>query len=383
MQGYNRDDNNYHQGHRPLPSPAEPTQPLQGRRSLPKPPISSVSLKEDLPPSRSGRALPPVPGIPTPGGDNGQRRALPVSPQLVSNSRHHETPVVTISTAQASPVSVSSPRDRSYEQWARPDIHVSHLESDNHRYADDSHLSTIPIPAYPRPHDEIDGRGTPTQTTWLEDAHNRTSPDSQMLARGLETRPFPDSLLSAHSPITPIPAAPDAHRHDATHIHRESFTSSRSSIFDGPESSEKFSFPDAHPHRQASTRSSLRPSVISTSRQSTELSPSWGDQPQAPSAWVERKLQIHQSHRNEMYDDESMFRPESQYDDEEEWDEEEEAEVDENQFFNRALLSEMALQVKDKVNKSRHTKAGIAWVGSFTGRDIVVSTTPCLGSLPN
>lgn len=73
-----------------------------------------------------------------------------------------------------------------------------------------------------------------------------------------------------------------------------------------------------------------------------------------------------------MYDDESVFRPDSQYDDEDEWDEEEEVEVDESQFFNRALLSEMALQVKDKVNKGRHTKAGIAWVGSFTGRDIVV-----------
>jgi hypothetical protein len=36
-------------------------------------------------------------------------------------------------------------------------------------------------------------------------------------------------------------------------------------------------------------------------------------------------------------------------------------------------LSEMAVQVKDKVTMGRHTKAGIAWVGSFTGRDIVVS----------
>jgi hypothetical protein len=104
-----------------------------------------------------------------------------------------------------------------------------------------------------------------------------------------------------------------------------------------------------------------------------ELSPSWNDQAQPPSAWVERKLQIHQSHRAELYDDESVFRPESQYEDEEEWDEEEDVEVDESRFFNRALLSEMAVQVKDKVAMGRHTKAGIAWVGSFTGRDVVVS----------
>jgi hypothetical protein len=164
-------------------------------------------------------------------------------------------------------------------------------------------------------------------------------------------------------------------RHDSNHLHRGSLNSSRSSVNDGLDSGERLAFPDAQPHRHTSTRSSLRPSVISTSRPSTELSPSWGEQPQAPSAWVERKLQIHQSHRNETYDDESLFRPESQYDEEEEWDEEEEAEVDESQFFNRALLSEMALQVKDKVTKSRHTKAGIAWVGSFTGKDIVVSRT--------
>jgi hypothetical protein len=34
----------------------------------------------------------------------------------------------------------------------------------------------------------------------------------------------------------------------------------------------------------------------------------------------------------------------------------------------------MAVQVKDKVAKGRHTKAGIAWVGSFTGRDVIVSS---------
>lgn len=47
--------------------------------------------------------------------------------------------------------------------------------------------------------------------------------------------------------------------------------------------------------------------------------------------------------------------------------------MDESRFFNCALMSEMAVQLKDRVAKGRHTKAGIAWVGSFTGRDVVVS----------
>jgi hypothetical protein len=53
--------------------------------------------------------------------------------------------------------------------------------------------------------------------------------------------------------------------------------------------------------------------------------------------------------------------------------EEEEVEVNEIRFFQPAYLSEAALQLRDRVERSRQTKAGIAWVGAFTGRDIVVS----------
>ena len=110
---------------------------------------------------------------------------------------------------------------------------------------------------------------------------------------------------------------------------------------------------------------------------SADLSPSWAQQSHPPAHWVERKLQIHQSHRDELYDDESSIQRASTYEDEEEYpDEEDEVEeVNESQFFNPAFMSEMAVQVKDKVVKGRHVKAGITWVGSFTGRDIVVSSS--------
>ena len=128
------------------------------------------------------------------------------------------------------------------------------------------------------------------------------------------------------------------------------------------------------PQRHVSQSSSRGPSILS-SRQSIALSPSWAEQTQEPSAWVQRKLQIHQSHDDEDYDDVSgagisiYDHEEDDYDAEQE----EEAEVHESRFFQPAFLSEAALQLRDRVERRRQTKAGINWQGSFTGRDIVVS----------
>lgn len=137
-------------------------------------------------------------------------------------------------------------------------------------------------------------------------------------------------------------------------------------------------FPEAQPYspqRQASITSSINPqSIASDNRRSTDLSPSWAQQSQPPAHWVERKLQIHQSHRRGDDDDDFYYDDEDEYE-EEEWDEEEEAEVNEIRFFQPAFLSEAALQLRDRVERRRHTKAGIAWVGSFTGRDVVVSVS--------
>ncbi|EIW72389.1 hypothetical protein TREMEDRAFT_10950, partial [Tremella mesenterica DSM 1558] len=130
--------------------------------------------------------------------------------------------------------------------------------------------------------------------------------------------------------------------------------------------------PDSH-QRRPSENSSLHPlSIISASsdqRRSNDLSPSWAQQSQEPAHWVQQKLRIHHSHLE--HDDESSIQ---QDDEAEEWEEdEEEVEVNESQFFNPAFISEMALQVKDKVSRGRHVKAGITWVGSFTGRDVVTA----------
>lgn len=105
-------------------------------------------------------------------------------------------------------------------------------------------------------------------------------------------------------------------------------------------------------------------------RRSSELSPSWAEQSQHPSHWVERKLRIHQGREDPIVEDEAAAY-ETGYSDEE-WEGEAE-EMNEIRFFQPALLSESALQLRDRVERRRHLKGGIAWVGSFTGRDIVVS----------
>jgi len=91
-------------------------------------------------------------------------------------------------------------------------------------------------------------------------------------------------------------------------------------------------------------------------------------------------LQIHQSHVEDEYydDDEEGYRRPSTYEEDilDEYDDDEDPEaeeVNEIRFFQPAFLSEAALQLRDRVERRRQMKAGIAWVGSFTGRDIVVS----------
>ncbi|WWC58812.1 uncharacterized protein I303_101356 [Kwoniella dejecticola CBS 10117] len=134
------------------------------------------------------------------------------------------------------------------------------------------------------------------------------------------------------------------------------------------------------PQRQSSITSSLHPASISsrhTGRSvASALSPSWAAQTQQPSNWVSRKLQIHQSHRSPFEDEETgepRLYEDDNWDDEDEEEDEEELDVNEIRFFQPAFVSEMALQLRDKVERGRHIKAGIAWVGSFTGKDIVTT----------
>ena len=121
--------------------------------------------------------------------------------------------------------------------------------------------------------------------------------------------------------------------------------------------------PIPHPAVQAHRRqSSIDPAP---------LSPSWGQQASSsnpPARWVQTKLELHQTgvgdgyyadDGTEMYDDDDLA--------------ESEEEANEMNFFNPALLSHVSVQLKDKVKRGRHIKGGIPWVGSFTGRDLIVS----------
>lgn len=103
-----------------------------------------------------------------------------------------------------------------------------------------------------------------------------------------------------------------------------------------------------------------------TSRPSV-LAPSWSEQTQEPTRWVQTKLLLHQA--GGYYDDEGG----GIYDDYASQNEEEIEEVNEIRFFNPAFLSEAAVQLRDRVSRGHHVKAGITWVGTFTGRDLVVS----------
>jgi len=53
------------------------------------------------------------------------------------------------------------------------------------------------------------------------------------------------------------------------------------------------------------------------------------------------------------------------------WEEEEEEE-DESRFVNVSLLSNIAMQLRDKVPRGAHVKGSIPYPNSFTGKDIVV-----------
>ena len=55
---------------------------------------------------------------------------------------------------------------------------------------------------------------------------------------------------------------------------------------------------------------------------------------------------------------------------------EEEEEEDELRFVNVSLLSNIAMQLRDKVPRGVHVKGSIPYPNSFTGKDIVVSLSP-------
>lgn len=54
---------------------------------------------------------------------------------------------------------------------------------------------------------------------------------------------------------------------------------------------------------------------------------------------------------------------------------EDDEEEDDESYTNYALLSHLAVLLRDKVSKSKHIKGSIPYPNAFTGKDIVVCTT--------
>lgn len=65
--------------------------------------------------------------------------------------------------------------------------------------------------------------------------------------------------------------------------------------------------------------------------------------------------------------------PDPRDEDDELWEEPDEIGADE--FINCALLSHLAVHLRDKVPRGTHVKGSIPYTGAFTGKDIVVSGT--------
>lgn len=270
-------------------------------------------------------------------------------------------------------------------------------------------------------HASEDGRRTPTLANWTDDLEPPNLANLHIERRPRTTSQTTIGAVDAGLPSTPTSAPHRMLHHQRSLLDESSSSSAPRDVYfpvphlsvphsaaDGSSSSQQSmysnrstpygsdvslpihsqrsspaSFPEAGqsaPRRQSSQASSMRPSIASSDRRiSAALSPSWQAIAQPPSSWVQTKLQIHQSHVDgeEYYDDDGSLRRDSAYEDDiiNEYGEEEDEdveEVNEIRFFQPSFLSEAALQLRDRVQRSRQMKAGIAWVGSFTGRDIVV-----------
>ncbi|WVN89138.1 uncharacterized protein L203_104354 [Cryptococcus depauperatus CBS 7841] len=390
-----------------LPEPAglssRPEGP-RGSRALPKPPnIPSAQPVDENPPLLRGAGYADVP--PPRGKLHSFRQPSTGSYSSTSLDTRSATPSSyghgsealfdpSVSSEQSTYETTNySASHSTHESRARkpPDLTISGLDDWEgllvpERYG--NHFSEQNIRALKTPDLEINSRrATPTQNSWLDGVahekkyqHNRdrsvsavtmkADGESVITPRGerLEGEElFPSTLEKSIEGLYSTHPIQDnscitRHGPGARHDLITSLDSTTSPVTPIPS------------HARHTSSSSLLSPI--SQLDSADLSPSWTSQTQTPSHWVERKLQIHQSHRNSTsLDTEGGYQHEgpSGYEDEE-WEEDEaEGEVDEGRFFQPAFLSEMALQLRDKISRAKHIKAGIAWVGSFTGKDIVTT----------
>lgn len=71
---------------------------------------------------------------------------------------------------------------------------------------------------------------------------------------------------------------------------------------------------------------------------------------------IKRPLQLHEGYEEDEY-----------------YDDEDPSEDGDDRFFNPALLSHIAVRLRDKVPRGTHVKGSIPYERAFTGKDIVVS----------
>lgn len=94
----------------------------------------------------------------------------------------------------------------------------------------------------------------------------------------------------------------------------------------------------------------------------------WAEQ--STRAWVQTKLALHQTNGGgEYYDDEGWndeYASSGEEDDAED-------DMNEFRFFNPAYLSDISVQVRDRVIRGQHVKGGLNRPGTFTGKDLVTA----------
>ncbi|ODO05898.1 hypothetical protein I350_04959 [Cryptococcus amylolentus CBS 6273] len=413
---------NHHQGDTEAP------RSVSGRRALPTPPAVSNGVGPRSDEAPRSRALPTPPSGPPPPPpprppsdhtymDTRAKPPLPVQPDRAAALRSGGSSS-SMSTGQSyrpeferSSIYTSeyAPSDYSRDAGTLPSSVSSHTAAkpplpkvsiDNadkewlpilERFDIPSGEGTLHAPSAAK--DPNSGPGTPTQRDWESDYFQQPSGGRDRAASAVTMKAGDDSI---YGPLTPrnddassVPsvATPGNASQAMNELRQQDSLKHVETPDSGPSSSSPSvrHVPDP-PHRQSSSTSSLHHSIASARSQQSQfaLSPSWTQQTQTPSHWVERKLQIHASHRNSgrSFDDGLEEGPSGGWE-EDEWEEgEEEGEedVDEGRFFQPAFLSEMALQLRDRVERRRHIKSGIAWVGSFTGKDIVTAIQSMLPS---
>lgn len=390
----------------------------QVRKQLPQLP-PQPELASALPPSRPGRALPTPPSAPAQstapsqspssthfssaqrapsGGVETQRPAASTPTKQPSSSSHHYPTSAQGANANHQPYASSrelpptqslrdlningdrgngfsdspvAPRQSSLPQAPPPQkaLATSSAQAAPSPYPGhtiDNHISTD-LPRTPRSQQQMSASGSGPSAGGSHDPYQQSSyggyADSDYLV--------PRSSEGTYGTRT---ATPDTIRNNSAQVdnmqqQRRYAGGAAASGSDrvnmptpNPAPSQPVSFPTAHPSNSAIDRQS----PISRGRPSNELSPSWGEQAQQPSRWVQNKLAQHQSQyydENDGYDEYVSSEGEDDVDDE----------VNGIRFFNPAFLSETALQLTDRVPRATHNKGGVPYPQTFTGADMVVS----------